>query len=332
MLDLYPLRSLDDNEDYNIYSGIIREIIVDLNNKFGSEMCNEKCINKIIKRECVNLILIKRRSRKKGVNITNDLITKEQKNNLKLLLQSRILHTLIITSSTHTENPSFYSKFHEYTKYIGITNCEWISKTNYDGYFNKFLEIGSQINNDKDKLKQVSYLNNKEISMFQAFVRVQSKDLFFKNDIDDRVINQCIEVFRELSSICENYLKFLYLVKHANTPHKNIEKLEFYHVWKDLSGDAQFKIFTSPFPDTDILNASKHLGIQQMVDTQNISYQSNRLSVPIQISYEAFIKLTRELYACTITLTKIKLILLLVSEETSSVREKNTSGKSGNRI
>jgi hypothetical protein len=317
MLDFFPSVLIDKN--LNIVEEVIREIIVELNNQFGQNLCDEKCVKRIIKREQVYLTILKSKLRRSGVKITQDPVNIDQKNFLKMQLLSSILGVLILRNTTEMKNCSFYLKFQKYVKLIGISNCEWINKTRYDNYFAEYLDLAFEIYNDHDKLRQVNYLDNKQTAMFQTITRIEFMNLFFSNtaEIDDLLVDQHINIFRDLCAVFENYTKFLYLVKNVNNLPKNVEDIEFHKIWKNLKDDNKFITFASPLPNTDILNASKHLGIHRKIDNQKLSYQSNRLPKPLEITYQDFVNITRELYACTITLVKIKLILILVSGKNS---------------
>ena len=65
--------------------------------------------------------------------------------------------------------------------------------------------------------------------------------------------------------------------------------------------------FTKPFPNTIYWNSSKHGGISKKVRTKEIEFKSNEGVKTL--SYSDFISLVRELYACTLPLTKINLII-----------------------
>jgi hypothetical protein len=308
------------DRNLNFIEEIVSEIVVELNNQFGRSICDEKCIKKIVKREQARFTILKAKLRKKGVKIEETSIDTDQKNLLKIQLLSSILSILILRNTVEMQSSSFYLKFQTYIKMIWVSESEWIDNTQYDDYFNEFLKLAYEIYNDNNKRKQVNYLDNKQTAMFQTITRIQSMNLFFSNNaqIDDFLVDQYIIIFRDLCAVFENYAKFLYLIQNVNNLPKNIENKDFYDVWKNLRDDNKFKIFVSPLPNTDILNASKHLGVHRIVKTQNLSYTSNRMPNPVEISYQDFINLTRELYACTITLVKIKLILILVSGKNSN--------------
>jgi hypothetical protein len=156
-------------------------------------------------------------------------------------------------------------------------------------------------------------IKEKEISSTQGMVRIQTKNEFFKDNltINESLIDQHLEIYRELVSIAENYIKFLYLFKYPSKSFETINKTYFFSIWDDLKNDSELKIFVTPFPNTICFNASKHNGISKNVVDHIMEFNANE--GPFSISYEEFIKMVRELYADSIVLMKIKLILILES-------------------
>lgn len=101
----------------------------------------------------------------------------------------------------------------------------------------------------------------------------------------------------------------MYGIKYSFTSKQiiKLEKTKFFDVWNDLKNDDERKLFTKPFPNTIYWNASKHNGITKKVNDKSVTFISNEGEKTI--SYEDFIQLVRELYACTVILIKTNLIL-----------------------
>jgi hypothetical protein len=133
----------------------------------------------------------------------------------------------------------------------------------------------------------------------------------YPSRIDETIIDEHIEIFRELGAIAEGYLKLIYGIKHNCHTNQDLEKLDFHHIWKNLKQDSNFGVFTKPFPNTIYWNALKHNKFRKNVGSCEIELRSNngrRI-----LNYSDFRSLIRELYACTLVLTKINLMLRFAS-------------------
>lgn len=131
----------------------------------------------------------------------------------------------------------------------------------------------------------------------------------------DKVISSDIiehlDIFRESGAITENYLKLIYGIKHiceTDQEIEDLEKTEFYKIWKDIKDDVIFKLFTKPFPNTIYWNASKHNGITKKVTLKQVEFKSNEGDKTL--SYDDSVNLVRELYVCMMALSKINLIII----------------------
>ena len=191
-------------------------------------------------------------------------------------------------------------------------DCKWIKKTEYSNYYKKLNEMLSKTITNLDTIEYINtYSKHKIKATTQAITKINTKENFFNNNtnVNEKTIDEYIEIFRELCSVIEGRLKLLYGIKYKYNPKQitNLEKTSLFDVWKDLKNDTDMKLFTKPFPNTIYWNASKHNGITKRVNDKSISFTSNEGDKAI--SYEEFIQLVRELYACTIILVKINLML-----------------------
>lgn len=160
----------------DIIKAIAHDIIRKINRKPGRIVYDEQQFKKIIKRIIFLYYYQRRIFKRYGMIIKDEPITKEQKLVLNDLFMIWILYQLIIT---HSNDSTFYDKIYTFFKSIGITNCEWINKTYHEEYFCNYIEIASKIYKDKEKLKLVDYLKEKEIPIFKEFWEYQSI-IFFK--------------------------------------------------------------------------------------------------------------------------------------------------------
>lgn len=211
------------------------------------------------------------------------------------------------------EGDPFEEKFKNYLYNSGIEKSEWISKTGYDDYYNILLKIVSMNPSNLILLKLVyDYRKEKLLSITQGFTKILMMEDFFKNvsTLDETIIDEHFNIFRELGGIVENHLKLLYAIKHNYSSGKDINKLGtsmVSDIWKDLKNDKDYSIFTKPFPNTIYWNASKRSGIIKKVTSKEIEFKSNEGTRTL--SYSDLISLVRELYACALVLIKIGLII-----------------------
>jgi hypothetical protein len=208
---------------------------------------------------------------------------------------------------------SFDEKFKNYLYYSGIQKIPWISSTDYDKYYNTLANIISKHSSYRILLKLIyDYRKKKLQSVTQGFTKILGVEGFFKDmpTVDDTIIDEHVEIFRELGAIAEHHLKLLYAIKSNYSSQKDIDGLEttnFYDIWKVLKNDVDYSVFTKPFPNTIYWNASKHSGITKKVRSKEIEFKSSNGSDILP--YPNFVSLVRELYACVIVLIKIGLII-----------------------
>ena len=115
-------------------------------------------------------------------------------------------------------------------------------------------------------------------STTQALTKILGKSKFFEDSprIDETIIDEHIEIFRELGAIAEGYLKLIYGIKHNCHTNQDLEKLDFHHIWKNLKQDSNFGVFTKPFPNTIYWNALKHNKFRKNVGSCEIELRSNK--------------------------------------------------------
>jgi hypothetical protein len=225
-----------------------------------------------------------------------------------------ILHGYILKDYKGT---SFEEKFKDYMFTSGTEVCEWIGKTDYASYFNAIMNQFSMLVMNKDAIKYIiDYLNKSTRNRTQAIITlIFTKPEFFKDlpNFDEKTIDDHIEVFKSLSAIVEKMFKLIYAIinKHwtmQTPPNLDIER-NFYKFWNAVKNDAAFSVLTKAVPDTIAWNASKHGGCSKSVNSKRIEFTSN--DGTIVLTYSQFISRVRELYACTVALVKISLMITL---------------------
>ncbi|WP_415311072.1 hypothetical protein [Candidatus Nitrosocosmicus sp. FF01] len=202
-------------------------------------------------------------------------------------------------------------KFENYLYYSGIEQIRWIANTSYDGYYKRLFVVA---NNIKYKIETIGFvkqfLSTKFLPTTQGLSSIFLKEKFWKEklSVDESIIDEFIEIFRSLVAIYENKLKLLYGIKyHKYQDIKKLERKKFYEVWSDLKEDDDYNLFTTPLLSTIYWNASKHDGITKVIYSKTIRFESNEGTE--EISYEDFLALVRELYACVSAFMKFNLIL-----------------------
>jgi hypothetical protein len=209
---------------------------------------------------------------------------------------------------------NYSGSFADYLYHSGTEQCKWISNTHYDDYFQALSNLALKVATELDKLLFIGDFTKRKIrSTTQMAAKISTKKRFFEDrkDYTESIIDEHTEIFRELGAIVENQLKLLYGIKHGYKGIGLAEKLEqkkFYNIWQDLKDDVNFKIFTIPFPNTVYWNASKHGGITKRIRQKELEFKSNEGE--ILLSYTEFITTVRELYACSIVLGKINLMIM----------------------
>jgi hypothetical protein len=221
-----------------------------------------------------------------------------------------ILDGLIIKTY---KGDSFEEKFNNYLYYSGIEQCEWITNTTYDLYYQTLSNILSTNTSNTNMINFIGrFIKRKMKSTTQGIAKIQTKWKFFRNiqTLDEITIDEHLETFRELAAIAENYLKLLYGIKNNYSTDQEMERLEktkFHDIWNDIKINTNFNLFIKPFPNTIYWNASKHAGITKKVSLKEIEFKSNDGTKAL--SYRDFISLVRELYASTLVLVKMNMIV-----------------------
>jgi hypothetical protein len=202
-------------------------------------------------------------------------------------------------------------KFENYLHYSGIEQIKWISNTPYDKYYSALFVVTNKIRNNPEIIEFVKqFLATKILPSTQGLSIIFNKERFWKEklSIDESVIDEFIEIFRSLVAIYENRLKLLYGIKyHKYQDIDKLERINFYKVWADLREDDDYNLFTKPLLSTIYWNASKHNGITKVIYSKTIRFESNEGMK--EISYNDFLALVKELYACVCALMKFNLIL-----------------------
>jgi hypothetical protein len=111
---------------------------------------------------------------------------------------------------------SFEEKFENYLYNSGVEDCRWITKTGYDIYYRTLHVYVLKLNiNVSVKNLVKEYMKEKGRSITQVITKILTKKKFFENNpkTDETVINEHIEIFRELGGIAESYLKLIYGLK-----------------------------------------------------------------------------------------------------------------------
>jgi len=222
-----------------------------------------------------------------------------------------ILHGEILNSY---EGDTFEKKFSNYVYLSGIVQCQWIKSTNYDVYYQNLSSIIPRITSDSNLQNFVNiFLNANDKSVSQKIMKITSKSRFFegRSKMDEFFIEEYVDIFKELSALSERYLKLLYGVAHNYSPNQIVvlQKKRFYEIWDDLRNNSEFAIFTNTIPNTVYWNASKHGGVEKVVRSKEIRFKSNEGEEVV--SYSNFVSFVRDLYALTIVLIKIKLMIVL---------------------
>jgi hypothetical protein len=222
-----------------------------------------------------------------------------------------ILHGTILK---YYNGNSFEEKFKDYVYSSGTETCEWIRKTGYDSYFNVVTNQVSKLVMNKDATKYiVDNLNISTRSRSQAIMGLfLTKPDFIKDlpNFNEKVIEDHVEVFKRLSGVAEKLFKLIYAIMNSYwtmpTP-PNLDKMKFFEIWDAVRNDHTFNILAKAVPDTVCWNASKHDGYTKLVSSKQVKFKSNEGE--ITLSYSDFVSRVRELYACTLALTKISLII-----------------------
>jgi hypothetical protein len=247
----------------------------------------------------------------RGVSLRDLKIEELDEEKTKRAALRGIFHGLILTGY---RGSSFEEKYEDYLLRSGIEQCSWISKTDYNTYYNTYYSFVSKINSDKEKIFFINeFVKRKIYATTQHLAKISRKGGFYQESavIDEALIDDHIDIFKDLGAILENYLKLLYAIKQELTAKKeidNIENTNFYEVWKSLRDDPILRVFTAKsFPNTIYWNASKHDGITKKIDSKGIEFRSNE-GVEV-VSYSDFVSLVREMYSVAIVLGKINLMV-----------------------
>jgi hypothetical protein len=101
---------------------------------------------------------------------------------------------------------------------------------------------------------------SKKLAMSQGIVRVFRTKMFFRDvhTLDEKTIDDTLQISRELGAIVEHHLKLLYAMKHNYSSEQEISKLEkteFYTIWKELKDDDGSKHVYQTLSKYDILES-----------------------------------------------------------------------------
>lgn len=222
-----------------------------------------------------------------------------------------IFHAYILKEYKGT---SFEEKFKDYLYSSGTEKCEWIGETDYASYFNAVINQISNLVKNKDATKFIiDYLNKNPNTRSQAIMTLFTNPNFFKDspNIDEKIIDDHIGISKSLSGVAEKLFKLTFAIINnywtMRTP-PNLDKKDFFEVWKGVKKDPAFSILTKAVPDTIVWNASKHAGYTKLVGSKKVKFNANEGT--ISLTYSDFISRVRELYACTLALAKISLMIM----------------------
>ena len=294
------------------FVSVISDALREINEMFGYEVFDNSEIDKIAA-NFLKVLPTVEALLKSTRGVTLQEVEKEDHDHekAKAMAIRGILHGYIFKDYKGT---SFEEKFKDYLYSSGTETCEWIEKTGYDAYFNAVMNQVSKLvmNNDATKFI-IDYLNKSTRTRSQAVMTlILTKPEFFKDspNLDEKAIEDHVEIFKRLSGISEKLFKLIYAVinDHWAMPiPPNLDTKRFFEVWDAVRNDPAFNILAKAIPDTICWNASKHNGYTKFVGFKQVEFKSNEGS--ITLTYSDFISRVRELYACTLALTKISLMI-----------------------
>lgn len=294
------------------FISIISDALREINEMFGYEVFDSSKIDKIAA-NFLKVLPTVEALLKSTRGATLQEVEKEDHDHekAKAMAIRGILHRSIFKAY---KGSSFEEKFKDYLYSSGTETCEWIGKTSYDSYFNAVMNQVSKLvmNNDATKFI-IDYLNKSTRNRSQAVMRlILTKPKFFKDlpNLNEKTIDDHKEIFMSLSGIAEKLFKLIYAVinNHWAMPtHPNLDKKRFFEVWDAVRNDPAFNILAKAIPDTICWNTSKHDGYIKFVSSKQVKFTSNEGT--ITLTYSDFIFRVRELYACTLALTKISLMI-----------------------
>jgi hypothetical protein len=296
------------------FVSVISDALREINEMFGYEVFDNSEIDKIAANFLKMLPSVEAYLKsERGVTLQEVAKEKHDYKKAKDMAIRGILHGSILKNYKET---SFEEKFKDYLYSSGTETCEWIGKTGYDSYFNAVMNQVSKLvmNNDATKFI-IDYLNKSTRTRSQAVMTlILTKPEFFKDlpKLDEKTVDDHIEIFKSLSGIVEKLFKLIYAVinKHWTTQKPpNLDKKDFHEIWKAVKNDTGFNVLTKAVPDTIGWNASKHIGYSKSVGSKQVKFTSN--DGTITLTYSDFISRVRELYACTLALVKISLMITL---------------------
>jgi len=294
-----------------ILDTIMRDALAEINEILGYEYLEKAKIEETSMRFLDFMPFVERvLKEKRGVTLEDLEKESYDYKKVKKAALMGMLHGLILREY---EGNTFDEKFRNYLYSSGIENCEWITKTEYVTYYKMLIKNLSSAASNINMIKLVNgFIEREGKSIVQAITKIRTKGKFFEDPstMDEIIVDEHLEIFRELGAIAESYLKLIYAIKYDFSTIKDLDKLQttdFYKVWKDLKEDSNFSMFTKPFPNTIYWNASKHNKCKKIVNSNAIEFRSNNGTRIL--SYCDFISLVRELYACTLVLTKINLVI-----------------------
>jgi len=296
------------------YVTVISDALREINEMFGYEVFDSSIIDKTARNFLKLLPIVETELKsKRGVTLQDVEKEKHDYEKAKDMVIRGILHGSIFKNY---KGNSFEEKIKDYLYSSGTEICEWIGKTDYISYFNTMMNKVSKLVMDIDATKYIlNFLNESTRSRSQAIMTlILTKPDFFKDsqNYDEKTIDDHIEIFKMLSGVAEKMFKLIYAIINIHwtlpTP-PDLEKEELYGVLKAVRKDAAFNVLAKAVPDTIGWNASKHIGYNKFVGSKQVKFTSNEGIKTL--TYADFISRVRELYACTLVLTKISLMIAL---------------------
>ena len=105
-------------------------------------------------------------------------------------------------------DPNFEAKYEDYLRRSGAERCLWISKTDYNTYYKILYDFVSKIRSDKQTLYFMSEFTKRKLySTTQHLAKIYTMGKFFQDKaIDEALIDEHIDIFRDLGAILETHL------------------------------------------------------------------------------------------------------------------------------
>jgi hypothetical protein len=194
------------------FARIMSDVFHELNEIIGYEYFQPSQIKKIAKNYLKFLPLVEEILMKsRGVTLRD--IEKEERNyeKGKQAAMIGILDGLILKDY---KGNTFKEKFKNYIHDPGI-EPKWLQTTDYDRYLQILLDFVSKISSNTVLQFAFNYKSKKLVPISQGIVRVLNKEMFFRDvlTLDEKTIDETLEIFRELGAIAEHHLKLLYAMR-----------------------------------------------------------------------------------------------------------------------